>query len=487
MEEEGFKAILERSAQDCGACMKSECRCCQYWSSVVRDAVDAAVKTLKMAREVAGASDGNEVESLQAQVKSLKEDNKKHAEANRELSARANKISVPSSKKKKNKASPGKAGRPKGQKATINKRPDKVDCTEIIDFDRCPGCGGENISEKPTGEYDRIVKTLTLLVKTIKYVIIRRWCRDCEKQVSSKPPRTAPHARYGANVGAVLNFLNMSGLSHARSAEFAGDALGTPVSCSSAYRNKISRALQMAPERDAVRKKILKEPHLGADEFHWPLKGRRGYGVVALGKESCLVEIVDSRKTKTIKGVLPGYEGTITQDSYPAWLHVGSARQMCVVHQERLAQKDLKLNPGGDVAEFLAGLSAVHKKIYRAWRIKDPHSRAVSADCIDAELAGLFAAPYKDDKHGTIAKYRKRRYREGYYMTTCLRIPGISPDNNAVERANRRFVSVRNDGGGNRSQKGMDANSVLFTMVATDRVRKKSFFDHLIRSASGDR
>ena len=78
----------------------------------------------------------------------------------------------------------------------------------------------------------------------------------------------------------------------------------------------------------------------------------------------------------------------------------------------------------------------------------------MSADCIDAELAGLFAAPYKDDKHGTIAKYRKRRYRAGYYMTTCLRIPGFSPDNNAVERANRRFVSVRNDGGGNRSPEG---------------------------------
>ena len=50
-----------------------------------------------MAREVAGASDGNETESLQAQVKSLKEDNKKHAEANRKLSARANGISMPSS------------------------------------------------------------------------------------------------------------------------------------------------------------------------------------------------------------------------------------------------------------------------------------------------------------------------------------------------------------------------------------------------------
>ena len=484
LEAEGFKAIPGRSAPDCGACMESGCGCCQYWSGVVRDVVNAAGGILKMARKIAGTADGKETENLRARVESLEGDNKRHVDANRKLSARANGISMPSSKKK---ANPGKAGRPKGQKATINKRPDKADCTEIVDFDRCPGCGGKNISENPTDKYDRIVKRLDLIVKTIKYVTVRRWCRDCKKQVSAKPPETSPHARYGANIGAVLNFLNMSGLSHARSAEFAGDALGTPVSCSSAYRNKISRARQMAPERDAVREEILKEPHLGADEFHWPLEGgRRGYGVVALGKRSCLVEIVDSRKIKTIKGVLPGYGGTLTQDSYPAWLHVGSARQMCVVHQERLVQKDLEWNPGGDVAEFLAGLSAVHKKIYRAWRVKDPHSREVAADCIDSELAGLFAAPYKDDKYGTIAKYRKRRYREGYYMTTCLRIPGISPDNNAVERANRRFVSVRNDGGGNRSRKGMDANSVLFTLLATDRVRGEKFFDHLVRSASGD-
>ena len=68
-------------------------------------------------------------------------------------------------------------------------------------------------------------------------------------------------------------------------------------------------------------------------------------------------------------------------------------------------------------------MSAVH--------IKDPQ---------DVQLAGLFAAPYQDDRHGTIAKYRKRRYREGYYMTTCLR---TCPDNNAVR--------LKDDGGGNRS------------------------------------
>ena len=360
---------------------------------VVRNVVDVAGGILKMAHKIAGTADGKEAENLRARVESLEGDQEA-----RPQTAPGHGISMPSSKKK---ANPGKAGRPKGQKATINKRPDKVTARRL-DFDRCPGCGGENVLASTTG-----CQEAGSDCKDHKVRDVRRWCRDCKKQVSAKPPGTAPHARYGANVG-VLNFLNMSGLSHARSAEFAGDALGTPVSCSSAYRNKISRALQMAPERDAVRKKILKEPHLGADEFHWPLKGRRGYGVVA---PSCLVEIV-LPQDKDHQGSTASLQGIITQDRI-AWLHVGSASRCAYLHQERLVQKDLEWNPGGDVTEFLAGLSAVHKKIYRAWRVKDPYSRAVAADCIDSELAGLFAVPYQDDRHGTIAKYRKRRYREG--------------------------------------------------------------------------
>ena len=63
---------------------------------------------------------------------------------------------------------------------------------------------------------------------------------------------------------------------------------------------------------------------------------------------------------------------------------------------------------------------------------------------------------------------------------------GVPPDSNGVKRANRRFVAVRSDGGGNRTQNGMGANSVLFTIMATDRINGNSFFDRLMVSASGD-
>ena len=105
--------------------MDSGCRCCRYWSGVVRSIWDVAGEALETARKTAAAAaaaastaDCKGAEGdLRARVKSLEEDNKRHAETNRKLSARANGISVSSSsKKKKKKTDSGKAGRPRGKR-----------------------------------------------------------------------------------------------------------------------------------------------------------------------------------------------------------------------------------------------------------------------------------------------------------------------------------------------------------------------------------
>ena len=214
---------------------------------------------------------------------------------------------------------------------------------------------------------------MDLIVKTIKYVTVRRWCGGTG-------------LKNGANV------------------------------------KNLKSPNQAARQKLCMRKKIRKASRAGA---------------AMVGKES------GSQGTARL-------EGTITQDSYPAWLHVGSARQMCVVHQERLVRRS-----GVESRRGRGRIPGGRLPSHRAWRIKDPHGLACirnwGAVCRPVKTTGTAPSP-------------NTAYREGYYMT-MPGIPGISPDNNAVERANRRFVSVRNDGGGNRSRKGMDANSVLFTML----------------------
>ena len=48
---------------------------------------------------------------------------------------------------------------------------------------------------------------------------------------------------------------------------------------------------------------------------------------------------------------------------------------------------------------------------------------------------------------------------------------------------------MRGDGGGNRIENGMRANSILFTIKLTDKINGRSFYDHMIRAApaSSDR
>ncbi len=258
------------------------------------------------AAEVAGrpCTGCKEIEGLQALVSSLTGDNKRYAKANGDLNAKANGINIPTVTKKK--AGPRKAaGRPKGQKPTINCRPKRVDRVEEIDCRECPDCGDSGNLSDVTDRYDRVVTVMRVMLENVRYVIKRRWCRGCKKQVSGRVPGAAKHARRSSNFDAAMTSLNMNGLSHARAAEFGGDALGHEISRSSAYRGKIRQAGRMAPERDSVRKRVSEAPHLNADEFHWPLGGRRGYGTVALAKDACLVEVTGSRDIKTLCQTLP--------------------------------------------------------------------------------------------------------------------------------------------------------------------------------------
>ena len=115
----------------------------------------------------------------------------------------------------------------------------------------------------------------------------------------------------------------------------------------------------------------------------------------------------------------------------------------------------------------------------------DPHTRQVAAYSLDSQLRQLMNNDWtkeKDrtgDKKGIINRFKKRERwrRKGYNMNTFLHIKGVRPDSNDVERTNRVFVSIKNycNGGENRTSHGMEANSILFTLLATGKIRGEIF------------
>ena len=49
-------------------------------------------------------------------------------------------------------------------------------------------------------------------------------------------------------------------------------------------------------------------------------------------------------------------------------------------------------------------------------------------------------------------------------------------DNGVIERINRKFTCLKNDVDGNRFQKGIDSDSVLYTIFATNKLNNTHFF-----------
>ena len=464
------------------------CECCRWWNGVAGGSLRVAETLATLAGRLAGQNDSSEdtIRMLQATEATLAGDNQKLAQANRRLNAKKNKIkTVPD----KDRASAGMVGRPRGSKATRNMRPERIDRRETVDIRECPK--GHHLSGTVTHRYTRVVKVMHVIWENVEYTVNRRWCRECGKQFSARVPGAAKHARVSANCSAAATALSMSGISHGKTAEFCADALKGETSRSWSYRNKMSAARRLAPEHGAIERDILSEPYLACDEMWWNLpKSNSGKVMVARGSRLCLAEVVWSATIDAVKKMLPNYSGTVGQDSNTIWLHTGGDHQMCMQHQRRLSKKDLiHRSLKGDPLKFVTALHRLDYKHHTYDKIEDPHTRMVAARCLEKERSELMHGEYHDDEDGTIARRQKRHRREGWFMTPHLyqkKTSGVLPDSNGVERVNRRFAAVRSDGGGNRTQSGMDANSIPFPIMATDWINGNSLFDHLARSASGD-
>ena len=477
-------------------------------AGIAEDSLGAAEQLAGIASELAGerASLEEDARLLQKERAALAGDNERLSRANKKLNAEKNNIKTSKTVPGKDRTSSGRPGRRPGCKPTINRRPTEIDREETVDVTTCPE--GHPLSEKVSDRYTRVVRITHVWRENVMFTVLRRRCPTCDKIISAQPPGIRKYARRSANHQATLVSLHMNGLSHGKAAEFSGDALKCPVSRSTSFRDKISSGGSLTHEHDDISKKILSEPFLYCDEFWWPISGSNGgAAMVALGGKTCLIMVVDSATIKRVKEMLPGYQGIIIQDSKAIWLHGSSRHQMCMWHQHRLYKKDLNDgNPKGDALRFVSAMDRITLGHYRADKITDQHTREVAARCLDKQRSELIHHRWGEERCGqegcgpdgcdncrldedgrkTIARHIKRHRREGYFYTTHLYRPEIAPDNNAVERVNRKFVAIRSDGGGNRSVDGMKANSVLFTIMATDRLNGASFFDHLVRASSGD-
>ena len=357
---------------------------------------------------------------LEGLISELQQDNKRCAEINRDLNVRAECIRTVTVNEK---VSSGRSGRPKGQKPSITTRPADIDREETVNCSVCPDCGNDNLSGV-TDQYSKVVEHMKITWEAVQYDIKRRYCRNCQKQVSAKVPGVMPNARTSANYDTLLAHFNVNGLSHGKIANTSCDVLKHNISPSSSYRSKIRTSKVLEPDHASIKKKIMEEPVLNCDELV-ALGKTKGVVLTALGKDACLMGVAKSRDIPTLVNFLPQYDGVVVQDSYTGWMGIGSNRQMCLAHQIRIDKRDTKYKKlDSETEKFLNDLGAILKRLYGADKTKDVKKRLEGADSFDAQLDDLMNQEYKDDAECNIARYQKRYKREKDFMTTFLRQKG---------------------------------------------------------------
>jgi DNA-directed RNA polymerase subunit N (RpoN/RPB10)/FtsZ-binding cell division protein ZapB len=92
-------------------------------------------------------------------------------------------------------------------------KPTHIDHTITVDQKECRSCGS-TLSE-PTDTYERIVEDIVpARIIVTKYIVTRRCCRNCKRQVSGIIHDALPNERFGLRLMLLLVSLKLLGLSY---------------------------------------------------------------------------------------------------------------------------------------------------------------------------------------------------------------------------------------------------------------------------------
>jgi len=374
-----------------------------------------------------------------------------------------------------------KAGRRRGHVGASRSRPERIDETIELDQSICPRCGGV-LSENHTDSYTRVVEDIVpAKVVVTEYVVRRRYCRRCRRQVSAPIPNViggGSNERFGLRLMLLVVSLKMLGLSYEKVGAHLKLLFDLDLTDAAMLHCVEGVARAFGPRYEELKKDLLKEKSIHGDETSWRIKGRNHWLWAFVGKWSVVYEVDRSRGKDVPRRVLGDYRGTVVSDSWGAWNHIGGRWQRCLVHYLRELKDTLKYkSPGAEFAPFAKKLRRMLGDAIRTAEESDPVERLRAKARLEARVDALVAS-YSSSKEKNCARFLKRLRRERGMLFTFLEEEGVDWNNNAAERTLRPSVVIRKITYGNQSDEGAHAHAVLMSIRETCTLRKENFFDY---------
>ena len=301
-------------------------------------------------------------------------------------------------------------------------------------------------------------------------------CQECGRRVRGQHPLLISKAfevgtvHFGPRLLAFAAFQKMiCGVSYDKIRLGFEQMLGFPVARSTLCRAMQRLARRAKPTRDALVEALRASPVVYADETGWKQGGRRVWLWVFTNLRETVYEILPGRGFEQAASVLgKNYAGTLGVDGWAPYRCFKEATlQTCYNHLLHRCHELLETATRGAV-RFPRLVKAILRHALALRDRRDageisPHGLRVAKGLLQAKMNRLLHGRFTNPANQRFAKHL-RRYRDNLFV--FLDRADVEATNYPAEQDIRiAVVNRKTCGGGNRTAKGAQAQSILMSLI----------------------
>lgn len=349
----------------------------------------------------------------------------------------------------------------------------------------CPDCGGELEHERDAEQYQVDIGELKPVTTRFRVAVGR--CKKCRRRVQGRHPGQTSDAlgAAGSQVGptakAWASFLHYSlGLSWVKVSRLL-TRLGVPASAGALCQASVHQACtDLVPVHQDLVKVANSSPVLVMDETGWRMNGEHAWLWEATNAVVTLYWVARGRGFDQACEVIDAdYEGTVVRDGWVVYpKHERAKHQTCLGHLLRRA-KHLE----ADLPHWARPMPVAAKVLLKdalAARGLAPDERVKAAAELAERLGALCQA---EPGHEEVRKFLAHLEREAPAMFTFLYDERVDATNWRAEQGIRPAVVNRKVWGGNRTDRGGRAQSVMTSVIRTAAQHGVDAIDYLAARA----
>jgi transposase len=321
-------------------------------------------------------------------------------------------------------------------------------------------------------------------------------CCRCGRRVQGRHPLQTSDAlgaaasQLGPDLQAGIVHLNKeAGLPHGKIQRVLKMLFGVELSRGGSVQAMQRTARRCEPTYHAIVKAMSRQPWVVPDETGWRIGGLLAWLHVFVAPRLTCYAIDRQRGIMVPESILGlDYAGVLIHDGWKSYDQFWEAdHQQCLAHLLRRCEEMIKEAAGGaarfprQVQTMLQGALALRNR-HQAGEVSD-HGLAVAVGLLEKRRDRLLTWIRTDPANERLAKHLNNHRDQ---LFTFLHQPGLDATNWRAEQAIRPAVVNRKVWGGNRTEAGAHAQSILMSVIRTCAQQGRDAMNFMSRLLRGE-